>query len=199
MASALGIFVLRQSQNDQAAVSELDRQYNARKQQEAAEAAGGEPESLAQQAPLEAEAPQSAVAAQQVQIFFSKSPESQHDPSAVFGVERSVPQPDAIQQAVSELLAGPSSTEKAAGYFGGISLEGDSNCDEKDFTLSIENGLANLRLCREHVSGGSVQDMRELSQLAATLKQFEGVTKIIILDQSGDCLFDVAGQKTCLR
>ncbi len=133
-----------------------------------------------------------------LQVFFSKSPQSNDDPNKVFGLQRNSMNPDVATFAVKELLKGPTAEEKAAGYFSKTAVRaGPSNCDDNDFRLTIADGVATLRFCRVFDHLGVVADGQAESQLNTTLKQFDSVKRVVILNRTGDCEFDLSGQNSC--
>lgn len=133
-----------------------------------------------------------------VSVFFSKRPDSDNDPGKVFAVARTSPDLGVGTFAISELLKGPTETEKAQGYFTTVRVRsGESNCGGEDFTLMIENGTATLRFCRQFDHLGVVADGQAESELKATLKQFSTVQKVVILNRDNNCEFDLSGMNLC--
>lgn len=132
-----------------------------------------------------------------VKVYFSKHPESDNDPSKTFALSRTAPDAGTGKFAVTQLLAGPTSAEAAAGYFTpGLVLSGASTCGA-DFKLAITGGRATLQFCRASSLKGVVADGQLESELKATLLQFPSVQKVEILNQAGNCLFDASGQNAC--
>jgi len=133
-----------------------------------------------------------------LQVFFSKSPESNDDPAKVFGLSRNSMNSDVATFAIKELLRGPTAEEKAAGYFSKTAVRaGPSNCDDNDFRLTIADDVATLRFCRVFDHLGVVADGQAESELKTTLKQFDSVKQVLILNRNGDCEFDLSGQNLC--
>lgn len=139
-------------------------------------------------------------ASREVQVFFSRRPESDEDFTAVFPVSRTAPDAGVATAALRALVDGPTPAEAAAGYFSelGTMLVGPSTCDGADFTIRIEAGLATVRFCREVSSAGIGQDARAQSALDATLRQFSTIQRVRLLTPGGDCLFDMSGLNRCL-
>lgn len=139
-------------------------------------------------------------AAREVEVYFSRRPESDGDFSAVFPVSRTSPDAGVATAALGALIAGPTPDETAAGYFSelGTMLVGPSTCGGADFTIRIDAGLATVRFCREISSGGIGQDARAKSALEATLRQFPTIQRTRLLSPAGDCLFDMTGENRCL-
>lgn len=133
-----------------------------------------------------------------VQVFFSKKPDSDNDPNKVFAVNRIASDAGTGKFAVTELLKGPSETEKAQGYFTTVRLRaGESSCDNQDFSLKVENSVATLQFCRQFDHLGVVADGQADSSIKATLQQFDTVKKVVILNQQGNCEFDLSGMNLC--
>ena len=134
-----------------------------------------------------------------VKVYFSKHPQSDNDPSATFAVSRLSSDPGVGKFAVSQLLSGPTSAETQAGFFTpGLAMSGNSTCGG-DFSLNIAGSTATLQFCRTTALKGVVADGQLQSELTDTLKQFSGVTKVIILNQASHCLFDASGQDLCKK
>ncbi len=133
-----------------------------------------------------------------VKVYFSKSPDSDDDPSKVFAVSRTSPDSGVASFAVKELLKGPTEAEKANGYFTTVRLcSGESNCNGQDFTLNVSDGVATLRFCRTFDHLGVVADGQADNEIKATLKQFNSVEKIVILNNNDKCEFDLSGLELC--
>ena len=151
-------------------------------------------------APVVAAVP--AAAPDTVQVFFSRNPDSFNDFTAVFPLARTVPgNPGLIEQTLTALIAGPTPAEQAAGYFSDFgALVGSpvSTCKGLDFTLMVAQGTATVQVCRATSSAGVGQDARSQAEVEATLTQFAGVTKVIVLNAAGHCLFDESGLDLCL-
>jgi hypothetical protein len=131
-------------------------------------------------------------------VYFSKHTESDNDPSKTFPVSRTAPDLGVAAFAISELLKGPTSTEQGRGYFSTTRLRsGQSNCDGQDFTLSISQNVVTLRFCRVFDHLGVISDGQSESEIKATLMQFSTITKVVILNSSGDCEFNLSGMNAC--
>jgi Sporulation and spore germination len=133
----------------------------------------------------------------QIQIFFSKRPESDNDPAYTMPVIRQTSRTDIATTALEHLLAGPSDSEQAEGMYSTIQLSGVSNCGGKDFSLNIQEGLATFRFCRQPKLAGDLDGFRIRKQINSTLTQFETVKKIMILDSTGNCFDDMSGLNRC--
>lgn len=136
----------------------------------------------------------------EIEVYFSRHPESDEDFTAVFPVARRAPDAGVATAALDELIAGPTPAEAAQGYFSelGAMLVGPSTCGERDFTLRIEAGTATVQFCRTVTSAGIGQDARVQSALDATLRQFSTIQRVRLLTPEGDCLFDMSGENRCL-
>lgn len=142
--------------------------------------------------------PESTPSTYPIAVFFSKHPDSDNDPSKTFPVGRISPDNGVARYALSELLRGPSDSEKTQGYFSTTRLRADaSSCGGDDFKLSIVNGTATLQFCRSFDHLGVIADGQSKSAIEATLKQFSTIHKVIILNNQGDCEFDLSGQNLC--
>lgn len=135
-----------------------------------------------------------------VSVYFSKHSESDNDPGATFPVKRTSPDLGVAKYAITQLLLGPTSSEKSQGYFTTAKLRsGTSTCNGADFKVTINGDTAKLQFCKPFDHLGVVADGQADSEIKATLKQFAGVKKVIILNTSGNCEFDLSGQNLCLQ
>jgi spore germination protein GerM len=143
-----------------------------------------------------------------VKVYFSKSPDSEHNFQAVYPVNRDSPTSAVATYAIQQLIAGPTSVEKNAGYYSELpkALSGPSSCSGADFTLALdkkgttdEPGTATLKFCRTLTSGGIGTDARIHTEIETTLKQFPTIKKVIILTNEGHCFGDESGMDRCLQ
>lgn len=133
-----------------------------------------------------------------VKVYFSKHPDSDNDPSAVFAVTCTSSDLGVAKSSITELLKGPTASEQASSYFTTARLrDSASNCGGADFTIAIKDGTATLQFCRPFDHLGVVADGQAKSELEATLKQFGSVKKVVILNYKGDCEFDLSGMNLC--
>ncbi len=163
-------------------------------------------------------APASSIAASAssypVKVYFSKFPDSLNNFNAVFPVNRSSPTIAVATFSIQLLIAGPTLSERSAGYFSEFNsiLTGPSSCSAPhptggpDFTLSLNMkgskpspGTATLRLCRASQSPGIGADARILAEINATLKQFSNIKNVVVLTQAGQCFGDQSGKNLCLK
>ncbi len=149
-----------------------------------------------------------------IKVYFSRFPDSLNNATAVFPVSRVSPSSAVATYAVQLLIAGPTLSERSAGYFSEFNsiLTGPSSCSAPyptggpDFTLALNmkgttaaTGVATLRFCRTSASPGIGADARILSDLNATLKQFSNINSVVVLTQGGHCYGDESGQDRCLQ
>ena len=134
-----------------------------------------------------------------VKIYFSKHPDSDNHPTRTFPVYRTSPNSGVARFSLTQLIAGPTSSEKASGYFTDFKLEGQSNCSGSDFTISISSGIATVQFCRDVSSPGELADARMKAETEATLGQFSEITKVIVLNKGYHCLFDLSGMDLCKK
>jgi hypothetical protein len=149
-----------------------------------------------------------------IKVFFSRSPESLNNASAVYAVARTSPTIAVATFSLQLLIAGPTLSEQQAGYFTELNtmLSGPSNCSAPlpvggpDFTLKLnmkgsapETGTATVKFCRVLNSGGIGADARVSAEMNATLKQFANIKKVVILTRDGHCFGDESGKDLCLR
>lgn len=145
-----------------------------------------------------------------VKVFFSKHPDSENNFAAVFAVSRRSPDLGVATYAVKQLIAGPTAAEQQAGYYtdltGAINRADASSCGGADFTITLdkrgtkpETGTATVQFCRGINTGGIGADARILSELRATLTQFDNIRRVAILTKTGACFGDLSGRNTCLN
>lgn len=149
-----------------------------------------------------------------VKVFFSKYPESVNTNSSVYSVGRISPTIAVGTFAIQLLIAGPTLSEKQAGYFTELNtmLSGPSKCSAPlpvggpDFTLTLnkkgtvpETGTATVKFCRSITSPGIGADARVTAEINATLKQFTNIKKVVILTVDGHCFGDLSGKDFCLK
>lgn len=149
-----------------------------------------------------------------VQIYFSRFPQSTNNFAKVFPLTRVSPATDPETFAIQLLIAGPTPSERRAGYFSELNslFTGPSACSAPyptggpDFTLrldrkgsSVARGTATLRFCRPMSSPGIGADARVRAEIVATLTQFARIKKAIILTKEGHCFGDESGMDRCLR
>ena len=149
-----------------------------------------------------------------IKVYFSKFPDSTNSPDAVFPVDRSSPSLAVATFSIQLLIAGPTPSERSAGYFSELNsiLSGPSNCSAPhpvggpDFTVTLnmrgskaQQGTATLHFCRITNSPGIGADARIQSEINATLKQFSNIKDVVILTQDGNCFGDESGLNNCLK
>ena len=149
-----------------------------------------------------------------IKVYFSRFPDSLNNFAAVFPVNRSSPTSAVATFSIQLLIAGPTSSERSAGYFSEFNsiLSGPSSCSAPypsggpDFTLTLDTkgskpaqGTATLSFCRTSNSPGIGADGRILAEINATLKQFSNIKNVVVLTQAGQCFGDESGQNMCLK
>jgi len=137
-----------------------------------------------------------------VDVYFSLYPDSDNRPAAVFPVHRTSPTLGVATYAMSQLLAGPTATEAARGYFTPLqgALSGASACSGADFTIILnqnrdhpETGTATLRFCRDVKGLGDTPSIMARNEINATLTQFPTIKKVVIVYKDGSCFDDLIG------
>lgn len=145
-----------------------------------------------------------------VLVYFSKNPDSYNDFTMVFAVHRTAPTKGVATYAIQQLIAGPTSSEAAAGYFTELTTvlqrTSASNCGGADFKITLntrgatsETGTATLQFCRQLASPGIGADARIKAEITKTLTQFSNITKVVILLSNGHCFADESGADFCLQ
>ncbi len=142
-----------------------------------------------------------------VKVFFSKHPETDSNPVAVFPVNRVSPDTGVIKFAITQLIAGPTASEQAAGYYTPLTaaLTGASNCGGPDFQVTRdvrgttpEIGTVTLRFCRTVSLSGDLTGGVIAAEITQTILQFPNNTKVVILTRDGACFNDLSGRNNCL-
>ncbi|MFI5273076.1 MAG: hypothetical protein ACHQ4H_08605 [Ktedonobacterales bacterium] len=143
-----------------------------------------------------------------VKVYFSRHPDSDNSPTAVFAVPRVSPTLGVATYAITQLIAGPSGTEQSSGYYTPLigALSGSSNCGGADFTITLDHrgpksqtGTATLQFCRGVALAGDLTGPRISSEIGATLKQFSNIQQVVILTSGGNCFDDARGANACLN
>lgn len=134
-----------------------------------------------------------------ITVYFSKHPDSDDNFERVFPVSRTSATAGVATAAMRQLIAGPTVGEQDEGLFTAWSLSGTSACGQDGFEIRIVDSTATVQLCRTYTSSGAGNDARAKAEADATLTQFSNITKVIYLDNDGNCLFDQSGQNACLN
>ena len=138
----------------------------------------------------------------EVRVFLPKLSETNFDLDYVEPVIRTTPRRDVEEFAIEQVIAGPNETEKEEGFTEAMNINyfvGESNCGGENFTLAISQGVAILQFCRAVATAGIGDDVRISSSLEATLKEFDRVNSVVILNRNGDCFKDLSGENLCLK
>lgn len=142
-----------------------------------------------------------------VLVYFSKHPDSDSNPNAVFPVNRVSPDTGVATYSIKQLIAGPTSSEASAGYYTPIStiFSGSSNCGGADFKITLNmkgstpsQGTATLQFCRTTQLPGDLTGSYIKAEIDKTLTQFPTIQNVVILTQSGNCFDDLRGGNLCL-
>jgi spore germination protein GerM len=143
-----------------------------------------------------------------VKVYFSKHPDSDSNPTAVFAVTRVAPNPQVATYAIQQLISGPTADESASGFYTTLGgwQSSVSNCSGPDLILTLnmkgtraEQGTATLKFCRTVLLGGDLSGARISAEIEATLLQFATIHKVVILTPQGTCWDDFSGLNLCLR
>lgn len=147
-----------------------------------------------------------------VQVYFTKHPDSDSNPQAVFAVARGTTATGVHDQAsfaLQEMLKGPSQAERAQGYYspfdGQLALQSYCVGEFRDFDLTLDHrgpnaeaGTATLRFCRRVDVPGDLDGPRMSAMVTSTLIQFAAVKQVVILNYQGNCFDDMQGANACL-
>jgi hypothetical protein len=144
-----------------------------------------------------------------VNVYFSKSPDSDSNPVAVFPVSRTVSSGNALPAALEEVMKGPTTTEQAQGYYSALSgaLALISTCpgEFRDFDLTYDHrgpkaeaGTLTFQFCRRVDIRGDLDGPRIQTMIRQTALQFASIKQVVILNQNGDCFADLQGANACL-
>ena len=137
-----------------------------------------------------------------VDVYFSLHPDSDNRPAAIFPVHRISPTLGVATYAISQLLAGPTATEAARGYFTPLqgALSGASTCGGADFKITLnsnrgqpETGTATLQFCRDVKGLGDTPSMQARNEIDHTLTQFPSIKKVVTIYKDGSCFDDLIG------
>ncbi len=141
-----------------------------------------------------------------IQVYFSRHPDSDSNPLNVFPVRRVSPTLGVATYAVQQFIAGPSASEKAAGYYNELALSGPSSCGGADFKLTLdargaapEKATATVQFCRASQLPGDMSGPRVIQALTTTLRQFPSIQRVVILDSTGACFADLSGRNLCVQ
>lgn len=144
-----------------------------------------------------------------VKVYFSKSPESESNPTAVFAISRTVASGDPLTAALQEVMIGPTSAEQAQGYYsslsGALALISTCTGEFRDFNLTYEHrgpkpeaGTLTFQFCRRVDIRGDLDGPRIQTMIRQTALQFPRIKNVVILNQTGDCFDDLQGANACL-
>ena len=129
-----------------------------------------------------------------INIYFSKDPESFDDPLTLYPVIRELNGNDPISFAVSQLIAGPTNEDKENGLFSELVLSGESNCQGMNFEYTVNSKVVTLQFCRKLELSGEMQGARIKEMIHRTLTEINNIEDVIILGQNGSDIFDLKGE-----
>lgn len=129
-----------------------------------------------------------------INVYFSKTPDSGNDFTAVFPVTRTTTSVRVGTFGIEQLIVGPTAAEAATGLFSqvmtvipGAPAHGDDHCGAGiAFSLTITSGVARMQFCEATTSGGIGDDARVLSEIRATLKQFSTISTVKVCTMDGN-------------
>jgi hypothetical protein len=133
-----------------------------------------------------------------LKVYFSQNPLSMNDFTYTVAVERKTARTDVGTYAIEQIIQGPLENEANQKLFTPLKLTGTSNCEGKDFLLTIDQARkATLKFCKNVVSAGVGDDARISTLIEKTLLQFSTVSKVVILTNNNDCFGDQSGMQLC--
>lgn len=140
-----------------------------------------------------------------VVVYFTRHPDSDGYPPKVFPVKRTAPDLNVATYAIQQFIAGPTATEKQAGYYNELTVSGPSVCGGRDVTIALdmrgtvpEKGTATVKFCRATTLPGDMSDARVTLAMATTLTQFPAIQRVVILTKDGYCAFSAQGGNFCV-
>lgn len=134
----------------------------------------------------------------EVTVFFAEEAAQRDSLGEVAAVTRQTNSLGVARFALQELIEGPTPAEQRRGLMDTIELRGESTCGGQDFTISLEQGVATVRFCRQVVRAGIGDDARIENAVKKTLEQFSTIQEVVLLNPQGDCLIDPSGENLCL-
>lgn len=114
-------------------------------------------------------------------------------------VVRTTTRSDVAKFAVEEIIKGPSTSDSSilGKTFGENSFiwftSQTSNCGGNDFIISIAEKIATVQFCKPTAMAGDLSGSIVTDQITKTLKQFNTIEKVRVLNIAGDCLNDMSG------
>ncbi len=147
-----------------------------------------------------------------MKVFFTKHPDSDNNPTAVFAVTRTITATTVQERAtfaLNEMLKGPTIAERAQNYYspfdGQLALQSVCPGEFRSFDLTLDHrgskaepGTATLRFCRRVDIPGDLDGPRMAAMVSSTLLQFSQIKQVVILSYQGNCFDDLQGQNACL-
>lgn len=115
-------------------------------------------------------------------------------------VTRETSRKDLAAFSIEEIIKGPTTSEQTSsnlkptfGQNNFAQFVTASNCNGKDFTISIVEGDATLKFCRGTTLSGDSSGYVISQQVNATLKQFSTIKRVRILNVDKKCFDSLAG------
>lgn len=148
-----------------------------------------------------------------VKVYFTRHPDSDSNPTAVFAVTRVTTATTTTERAtfaLTEMLKGPTTAERAKNYYspfdGQLALQSFCPGEFRDFDLTLDHraataepGTATLKFCRRVDIPGDLDGPRMSAMVTSTLLQFAEIKRVVILTYQGNCFDDLQGQNACLK
>jgi len=133
-----------------------------------------------------------------IQVFLPKPSANNQTIGYVEPVPRTTSRVDVAEFAIEQIIQGPTSAEKEEGFADLVDFRGESTCGE-NFTVDISNGIAQLQFCRTVYTAGLGEDAGIQKAVTNTLKQFNSIDQVVILNKNGNCFKDMSGKNACLN
>lgn len=131
---------------------------------------------LSQNLPRERAVPQPVVAGSSLPIYFSKLQGTQSITEPSLHTIRSAENASALEAAISELLAGPSQSEREAGYYTEIPQ------GTQLLNITDEGNRITINLSREFtLGGGSTSMLQRVEELKSTVRAIENNKQLTIV------------------
>lgn len=99
---------------------------------------------------------------------------------------------------VLERVKGPTADEISKGFKKDVTFNSESNCDGNWFEISSPTTTTlQIQFCRGIALSGAVADGLLEQGIKKSITENTSYTKVIILDKSGNCLFNASGLNKC--
>lgn len=144
--------------------------------------------------------PQEATATFSIFFFDQTKFDTPDNTNYLTPISRSTTRKDVATYSLEQIILGPSIDEQNAynlkttfGKDRFIFFTSNSNCSGKDFSISIGNGDATIRFCRNTSLTGDMSGFIVEEQIDKTLKQFSSIKRVRMLNANGDCINNMSG------